>query len=84
MDFIPFENTWPYDKIGEDIYINECPYCGSRNILTAMKVKDLEWAKEEIKTYINMPCCHKRMHIVFADEDYLWTTEPLRRRERKS
>ncbi len=24
MKLIPFENTWPYDKMMEDIYLHEC------------------------------------------------------------
>ncbi|WP_100400107.1 hypothetical protein [Bacillus sp. FJAT-44742] len=79
MKLIPFENTWPYDKMMEDIYLNECPYCHQHNVLTHMSVEDLERAKEEIKTNMVLPCCHTKMIILKADEDYFWTTDHLRK-----
>lgn len=80
MDLIPFENTWPYEKMGEDIYIEDCPYCEAKNVLTYMTPEDLENAMDEIKTTLIMPCCHTSMTIVKADSDYFWTTDPLRKR----
>ncbi|MGY4689081.1 hypothetical protein [Salibacterium sp. K-3] len=79
MKPIPFDHSWPYEKMGEDIYIEECPYCHSSNVLTYMKEKHLQQAKESVKTRLVMPCCHGRMMIVEADDDYFWTTEKLRR-----
>lgn len=76
---IPFENTWPYEWSGKDIYIDKCPYCSSEHVLTNYKNTDLDRAKEAIKTYLIMPCCLEKMTIVEADDDYFWTTEKLRK-----
>ncbi|WP_257349590.1 hypothetical protein [Pseudalkalibacillus decolorationis] len=73
-----FRTTWPYERIMKDIYIQQCPYCDGENILTSLKEEDLDNAKEGIKTYLIMPCCHSKMTILKADEDYFWTTEQLR------
>ncbi|WP_096436687.1 hypothetical protein [Alteribacter populi] len=79
MKPIPFDHTWPYEKLMGDIYVSTCPYCGEENVLTNMKLRDLERAKEQVKQRLNMPCCLKTMVILEADEDYFWTTEPLRK-----
>ncbi|RXJ01833.1 hypothetical protein DS745_10180 [Anaerobacillus alkaliphilus] len=76
---IPFQNTWPYEISGKDIYIHNCPYCGKENVLTTMKKGDIERAREGIKTYLIMPCCLEKMTILEADEDYFWTDERLRK-----
>jgi hypothetical protein len=73
-----FKHSWPYEKFGKDIYINECPYCHENNVLTNLKLSALENAKEGIKTYLVMPCCHNKMTILRADEDYFWADQPLR------
>ncbi|WLD92683.1 hypothetical protein [Alkalihalobacillus sp. AL-G] len=73
-----FRTTWPYEKMMKDIYIQQCPYCKTENILTSLKEEDLDQAKEGIKTHLIMPCCHSKMTILRADEDYFWTTEQLR------
>ncbi len=76
---IPFENTWPYERSGKDIYLHSCPYCGTESVLTSLGNDDLNRAKEGIKTYLIMPCCLEKMTIIEADEDYFWTTERLRK-----
>ncbi|MGC4378709.1 hypothetical protein WD019_17570 [Fictibacillus sp. Mic-4] len=75
-----FEYTWPYEKMMDDIYINECPFCKSGNVLTNMKQEDLELAKEGIKRLLVMPCCREKLVILKADDDYFWTEEKLRER----
>lgn len=75
---IPFSNTWPYEKMGKDIYIHTCPYCQKENVLTNMKATDLARAKESIKTILIMPCCHEKMTILEADDDYFLTDTKLR------
>ncbi|WP_306301300.1 hypothetical protein [Thalassobacillus sp. C254] len=55
------------------------PYCHQHNVLTHMSEEDLERAKEEIKTNMVLPCCHTKMIILKADEDYFWTTDHLRK-----
>ncbi|MBB5173552.1 hypothetical protein [Texcoconibacillus texcoconensis] len=81
MELIPFSHTWPYEKMGEDIYIALCPYCKSENVLTSLTSRQLQEAMEQIKTRVNMPCCLKTMVVLEADEDYFWTDEQLRSQE---
>lgn len=76
---IPFENTWPYERVINDIYIQQCPYCNEENVLTSLKNSNLERAKEGIKTILIMPCCNSKMTILEADDDYFWTNEKLRK-----
>ncbi|WP_088103967.1 hypothetical protein, partial [Halalkalibacter urbisdiaboli] len=58
MSVVPFQNTWPYEKQYNDIYLHQCPYCGSDQVLTHMKPRDLNRAKEGIKTILILPCCN--------------------------
>ncbi|SDJ18610.1 hypothetical protein [Natribacillus halophilus] len=76
---LPFENTWPYERIQDDIYFNECPHCGAENVLTYMKKKQMNNAVDGIKTPLIMPCCNYKITIAYADDDYLWATERLRK-----
>ncbi|WP_338082331.1 hypothetical protein [Fictibacillus enclensis] len=73
-----FEHSWPYEKMMDDIYINECPYCHTSNVLTTFSEDKLNNAKEGIKQLLVMPCCHSKLTILNADEDYFWTEEKLR------
>ncbi|MED1563446.1 hypothetical protein AJ85_18470 [Alkalihalobacillus alcalophilus ATCC 27647 = CGMCC 1.3604] len=79
MDVIPFVNTWPYEKQMKDIYFHTCPFCEEEHVLTNLKARDLERAKESIKTILIMPCCHEKMTILEADDDYFWTDQRLRK-----
>jgi hypothetical protein len=79
INVISFRHSWPYERVMKDIYLNECPYCHSHNVLTSLDEDDMENAFEGIKTALVMPCCHNRMTIVKADEDYLWADELLRK-----
>jgi hypothetical protein len=79
MDVIPFENTWPYERMSGDIYFDECPFCGERHVLTSMSLEALELAKEGVKVSINLPCCRGRLTVLEADDDYLWTNQALRK-----
>ncbi|WP_373323195.1 hypothetical protein [Alkalihalobacterium chitinilyticum] len=79
LDVIPFENTWPYEKVMKDIYFSECPYCETESVLLHLKESDLKRAKEGIKTLVVMPCCRHKMTILEADDDYFWTDEKLRK-----
>ncbi|MBP3949894.1 hypothetical protein [Bacillus suaedae] len=76
---IPFINTWPYERLFDDIYIQTCPFCGADNVLTNMKKSEFKRAQESIKTILIMPCCNARMTILEADQDYFWTDKPLRK-----
>ncbi|KMK77665.1 hypothetical protein [Alkalihalobacillus pseudalcaliphilus] len=79
MDVIPFVNTWPYEKQMKDIYFHTCPFCQESNVLTNLKIKDLEKAQQAIKVRLIVPCCHEVITILEADEDYLWTDQKLRK-----
>lgn len=43
---IPFSNTWPYDVVGNDVYVQSCPFCGTDNVLLPMKPKELISVRE--------------------------------------
>ncbi|GAK08557.1 MULTISPECIES: hypothetical protein [Geomicrobium] len=79
MKLLPFENTWPYEKVGEDVYLHECPDCGDSNVLTFLKTEQLQDAFDNVKTQLIMPCCNYRITILQADEDYFWTSERQRK-----
>ncbi|PSL44460.1 hypothetical protein B0H94_10871 [Salsuginibacillus halophilus] len=79
MDVIPFQHTWPYERVMEDIYFDTCPKCGREQVLTHLKPHSLKAAFEGVKTSLNLPCCHATLTILHADDDYLWTNEPLRK-----
>ena len=78
MAVLPFGHSWPYERLMGDIYFHTCPFCGADNVLTNMKKRDLENAKEGIKTIVIAPCCHGKMTVLEADDDYFWTEEKLR------
>lgn len=76
---IPFENTWPYERIMGDLYVSECPFCKAENVLLLLKPNELSHIQDGKKRLLVMPCCHGRMTIVDADQDYLLADGPLRR-----
>ncbi|PYI50819.1 hypothetical protein [Paenibacillus flagellatus] len=77
---IPFENTLPYETIGRDVYLVECPYCGERNVHLALKTNDLQPIREGRKKLIVFPCCREKITAVDADRDYLLADRIVRRR----
>lgn len=48
---IPFNQTWPYDIIMNDIYVHECPFCQAENIILPLKPKELISIREGKKNY---------------------------------
>lgn len=76
---IPFQNTWPYETVGEDVYVSECPFCRNHNVLLPLRRTDLKAIKEGKKRLLVFPCCHGRITIVDADRDYLLASAPLRK-----
>ncbi|MEK8129613.1 hypothetical protein WMW72_17030 [Paenibacillus filicis] len=76
---IPFERTWPYDRIGKDLYIQTCPFCPKEHILLPLGLRELDELKEGIKKLLVLPCCRNRLMLVEADADYLLADRPLRR-----
>ena len=74
-----FSHAWPYDRVMNDHYFNECPFCGSPNILLPLKREALNGAREGVKTHVVLPCCHEKFVIVQMDDDYFWSDQPLRK-----
>jgi hypothetical protein len=77
---IPFEQTWPYEMIRNDIYVDVCPFCRQENVLIPLKKKELQTIHEGRKKLLVFPCCHNKVTLIDADRDYLLTDQPLRRR----
>lgn len=77
---IPFENTWPYERYGPDLYLHSCPFCQAPNVLLPLKEKDLTVIREGAKRLLVLPCCRGKMTVVDADADYLLAARPLRRK----
>jgi hypothetical protein len=73
-----FSHTWPYERVMGDLYLTECPFCGSRSVPLHLKKEAFERAKEGIKTEAVLPCCHEKLTILRIDDDYLWTDRALR------
>jgi hypothetical protein len=76
---IPFERTWPYDIIMKDIYVPSCPFCGSENVLLPIRPMELGDIRTGKKKLLVFPCCHSRVTIVDADQDYLLADTKLRK-----
>ncbi|ACX67698.1 hypothetical protein C7121_11215 [Paenibacillus glucanolyticus] len=75
---IPFSNTWPYDVVGNDVYVHSCPFCGTDNVLLPMKPKELVSVREGKKKLLIFPCCHNKVTVLDSDIDYLLTDQRLR------
>ncbi|GEL07791.1 hypothetical protein [Salisediminibacterium halotolerans] len=75
---IPFSHTWPYDIQIGDIYVPSCPFCGEDQVRTNLSAEGLARAKEGIKANVHMPCCLETITVLEADDDYFWTSKPLR------
>lgn len=75
---IPFENTWPYEKIMGDLYVSECPFCKAENVLLLLKPKELPDIRSGKKRLMVFPCCHNKITIIDADQDYLLADSRLR------
>ncbi len=73
-----FSHTWPYDVLENDLFLNECPFCGASSVLISIEGEKLELAKEGFKTHVVMPCCHEKLTILSLDDDYIWADRPLR------
>ncbi|NOU95801.1 hypothetical protein GC093_21615 [Paenibacillus sp. LMG 31456] len=77
---IPFDCTWPYELIQQDVYVHECPFCNQSNVLLPLKRKDLPDISRGAKRLLVFPCCHNKITLVDADPDYLLASKPLRTR----
>lgn len=76
---IPFEHTWPYEKMGEDLYFSTCPFCEAENVLLPFKKQHLEEIQSGTKMLLVVPCCHSSLKIIDADDDYLLSNKRLRK-----
>lgn len=76
----PFENAWPYETVMGDLYVTQCPYCDADNVLLPLKPSELRIIHEGKKRLLVFPCCHNKMTIIDADQDYLLSDGPLRKR----
>ncbi|GIP44894.1 hypothetical protein J45TS6_33530 [Paenibacillus sp. J45TS6] len=75
---IPFENTWPYDIVMGDIYVQECPFCSAENVLLPLKPKQLSLIHDGKKHLLVFPCCKNRVTLLDNDQDYLLADQRLR------
>lgn len=75
---IPFNQTWPYDLVMGDVYVHECPFCSSRNVLLPLKPRELKTIREGKKKLLVFPCCGKKLHVLDCDNDYLLTDKVVR------
>ena len=76
---IPFEYTWPYEKIKTDIYVVECPFCHAANVTLPLKIDELQEIHDGKKKLVVFPCCYHKFTVVDTDEDYLLTNVLLRK-----
>lgn len=76
---IPFENTWPYEVMGNDIYVLECPFCSSANVILPLRKKELSEIHEGKKKLLVFPCCKSSVYIIDTDSDYLLAARRLRK-----
>jgi hypothetical protein len=77
---IPFANTWPYETMMKDIYVVECPFCQSQNIILPLKPSELQEIHEGKKKLLVFPCCYNKVTVIDTDVDYLLTDTPLRKK----
>ncbi|NEW08421.1 hypothetical protein GK047_20700 [Paenibacillus sp. SYP-B3998] len=77
---IPFSNTWPYEIIMKDVYVAECPFCHSSNVLLPLKIRELTSIHEGMKKLLVFPCCYNKLTLVDTDRDYLLADCPIRKK----
>jgi len=77
---IPFNKTWPYDIIMNDVYVQECPFCRKPNVLIPLKKHELQLIHEGQKKLLVFPCCHGKLTVIDTDPDYLLTDQSLKRK----
>ena len=75
---IPFERTWPYETMQNDVYVSECPFCKKSNVTLPLKASDLPDIRTGRKRRLVFPCCHNAFTVVDVDRDYLLADRKLR------
>jgi hypothetical protein len=63
----------------KDIYVAECPFCHSDNVLLPLKPQELQSIHEGKKKLLVFPCCHNKMTLIDTDQDYLLSDRPIRK-----
>ena len=75
---IPFENTIPYDEMMGDLFVEACPFCSKKHVLLPIKPAELQLIRDGKKRLLVFPCCHHRVTIINADQDYLLADRSMR------
>ncbi|CAG5076720.1 Putative uncharacterized protein [Thermobacillus xylanilyticus] len=75
---IPFERTWPYDRIMGDLYVQECPFCKTGNVILPIRPEELDDIRTGRRRLLVFPCCRNKVTVIDADPDYLLTDTVLR------
>jgi hypothetical protein len=76
---IPLRNSWPYDIIMNDVFVQECPFCRSPHVLLPIKPDDIKSMYGGArKITLVFPCCHGTLKLIDADQDYLLANRPIR------
>lgn len=76
---IPFAHTCPYEVVGGDLYVLECPFCRAERVLLPLKRQELPPIRDGRKKLLVFPCCHASITLVDCDADYLLADRPVRR-----
>jgi hypothetical protein len=77
---IPFDRTWPYETVKNDIYLSSCPFCRKENVMIPLRKSELPDIHDGKKRLLVFPCCYNRVTLVDADTDYLLADQPLRKK----
>lgn len=75
---IPFENTWPYERVMQDFYVNSCPFCHAEQVLIPLKQREIKSIQTGTKKLLVFPCCYSKLQIIDIDEDYLLADTKVR------
>ncbi|HIW33720.1 MAG TPA: hypothetical protein IAA29_13135 [Candidatus Paenibacillus intestinavium] len=75
---IPFENTWPYERIMKDFYVDHCPFCDASQVLLPLKQREIGEIKSGKKKHLVFPCCYAKLQIIDMDDDYLLADSKVR------
>ena len=79
MMMVPFECTLPFETLGNDIYVRECPFCEVPNVFLPMKKQEITEIHEGKRKLLIFPCCYNRLKIIDADADFLLADHPVRK-----
>lgn len=76
---VPFDRTWPYETLGSDVYVRECPFCQASEVFLPMKTAELTEVHEGKRKLLIFPCCYNRLKLVDADADFLLADRTVRK-----